>query len=80
MTTNEVRDALHRKPFHPFTIRAASGEEVDVPHPEFLAFSRSGRTISVALRTGGFAILDLLLVDSLKNSDANGTRPKRKRR
>jgi hypothetical protein len=77
MTTNELRDAMRSQPLRPFTIRAASGEEIDVPHPEFVAFSRSGRTISVALPTGGFAIIDLLLVESSRFGESGHRRRRR---
>ena len=77
MTTTELRDAIRSQPFRPFVIRTASGDDVEVPHPEFVAFSRTGRTISVALPTGGFAILDLLLIESLRFED-NGHRRRRR--
>lgn len=77
MTVNELRDALRAEPFHPFLLRTASGEAIDVPRPEFVAFSRSGRTISVARPTGGFAIIDQLLVESLQ-FEGNGRRRRRR--
>jgi len=52
---------------------------VPVDHPEFLAQSPSGRTISVGLQDGTHEVIDLLLVTSLKPR-ANGTAGRRRHR
>ena len=31
-----IRDALHREPFHPFTIELVGGKSYSVPHPEVM--------------------------------------------
>jgi hypothetical protein len=69
MRIEEIHGALRARPFQRFTIRCASGQEIDVPHPEFVAISRAGRAISAALPAGGFAIVDLLLIESLDFGD-----------
>jgi hypothetical protein len=55
----------------------ADGRSLPVEHPEFLALSPAGRTISVGLADGNFEIVDLLLATSLK-SRSNGS-PRRRR-
>jgi hypothetical protein len=37
MDIDEIRGALHRQPFEPFTIRLADGRSLPVPHPDFVA-------------------------------------------
>jgi hypothetical protein len=51
----------------------ADGRRLRVPHPEFRAYSPSGRTILVTHRDDTFSIVDLLPVTELKV--ANGRRP-----
>jgi hypothetical protein len=54
------------RPFRPFTIFTADGRNCDVPSPEWLSFSPSGRTIIVHHPDDSHSILDLLLVTELK--------------
>ncbi len=66
MTIEQLR-AVHRaQPFRPFTLELADGQKVQVPHPEFLAFSRSGRTVFVANEDDAVKIIDLLLVTAIQ--------------
>jgi hypothetical protein len=55
---------LHKaKPYVPFRLALADGQEVDVTHPECVAYNPKGaRMITVALPDGGFKLIDLLLV------------------
>jgi hypothetical protein len=66
MTINELRAHYEERPFQPFRIHAADGRSVDVDHPEFMAFSRSGRVTYVSKVGGGFETIDLLLISSLE--------------
>jgi len=79
MTIERLRKMHEARPFRPFRIHMADGRHLDVVHPEFLAHSRSGRTISVATPDDVFEVIDLLLVTSLEPiSDATkGTSRKR---
>jgi hypothetical protein len=65
MTIEPVRRLHRAQPFEPFSLRLADGRELAVDHPEFLAMSPVGRTISVAQPDGSFDIVDLLRVTSL---------------
>jgi hypothetical protein len=62
MTTEQLRKMHQARPFESFDIHIADGRSLPVEHPEFLALSPAGRTISVGLSDGTFEIVDLLLV------------------
>ena len=65
MTIEQLRNAHHAHPFRPFTIRLADGRAYEVPHPDFLSYSPSGRTIIVHNLDESYGVLDLLLVTDL---------------
>jgi hypothetical protein len=73
MTTDEIRKAIRSQPFRPFTLRLASGQELFVDHPEFVALSKGGRTLAVfSTDDNAFAIIDPLLVEQIRFG-ANGS-------
>ena len=76
MTTEQLREVHRAPPFRPFALELADGNRVHVPHPEFLAFSRTGRTVSVAGENDAFKIIDLLLVTAIDVSDGKAPRPR----
>ncbi len=61
MQAVEIKQLLEKAPFESFTIQMANGRQFVVDHPEIVAFSVDKRTLAVALRSGGFAHLDLRL-------------------
>ncbi|MEE9294942.1 MAG: hypothetical protein V3W34_08295 [Phycisphaerae bacterium] len=71
MTIDQLRKVHQATPFRPFTLQIADGNEVHVPHPEFLWFPPQGsRTIFVATPgQEGVKIIDLLLVASIELGD-----------
>ena len=69
MTTEQFKSALHHQPFRPFKIRMADGRLFDVPHPDFVALSHSGRTVVVFNADETHSVLDLLLMTELQVSD-----------
>jgi hypothetical protein len=75
MTIEELRRQWSAAPFRPFRLHLDDGREYRVDHPEFLSFSRSGRTIAVSDVDDAFEIIDLLHVVSLRIG--NGQRSKR---
>jgi len=77
VTVEKLREMYNAKPFMPFRVHLADGRSVDIDHPEFLMFSRSGRTIYVSKPDDTFEIIDLLLVTSLES--ING-QPRRRRK
>jgi hypothetical protein len=78
MTIEELQKMHQARPFQPFDIYLADGRTLSVEHPEFLARSPVGRTISVGLADGSHVVVDLLLVVSLK--PRNGATKRRGRR
>jgi hypothetical protein len=61
MQATEIKNLLHEAPFQPFTLHMANGRKFVIDHPEIVAFSFDKRSLSVALRSGGFAHVDLRL-------------------
>jgi hypothetical protein len=67
---SELRDALRRKPFHPFTVHLADGREFLVHHHDFLLISPTERSFVIAQLAGGYEIIDPLMVTSLSVSES----------
>jgi hypothetical protein len=61
MPIDEIRSAMHRQPFQPFSVQTADGQAYYVRHPDFIATSTNGRTITV-YDDSGHHILDVRLV------------------
>lgn len=78
MTTVQLRKLYESRPFQPFRLRMADGRSLYVGHPEWMAFSPSGRTVVIHERDDSFQIIDLLLVTSIEVK-ANGKKHVRKR-
>lgn len=66
MTIQQLRAALGATPFRPFTVHMADGRAFEVPHPDFLSMSPTGRTIIVYQQNDEFSILDLLLMTEIQ--------------
>jgi len=66
MQMKELQHAYNTQPFEPFVIHIADGRKVRVDHPDFMALSSAGRSTVVYDKTGGFEIIDVLLISSLK--------------
>ena len=79
MTIEPLRDALQGRPFQPFRLQLGDGAQVDVSHPECVAFHpKSPRIVIVALPDGGFKAIDPLLVAALHVG--NGSKPRGSKR
>jgi hypothetical protein len=65
MELNAIREALHRQPFRPFSLRLADGRELFVPHPDFVALSPR-RVIVINSQDESHSILEPLLIVSLE--------------
>lgn len=70
MTTDQLPKLIKARPFRPFVLRTADGREVEVTHPENIAY-RGGRIAAVVVRDD-VEIIDLLLVPSLKTTVGGG--------
>ena len=55
-----IREALHKQPFKPFTIRLADGRSLAVPHPDFVALSK--RRIVVVAEDDSWTVVEPPLV------------------
>ena len=60
-----IREALADRPFRPFTVRAASGREIRVPHPEHALVSPGGRNLIAALDDDAVKVIDILLIEGI---------------
>jgi hypothetical protein len=78
MTNEAFKRYWEARSFESFVVDLADGRSLTVSHPENIAMSRSGRTISAAAWPDGFDTIDLLLVTRLKPAPRNG-RGKRRR-
>ncbi len=70
MDIQGIRDALHREPFEPFSIRLADGRLLPVPHPDFVALGP--RRIVVVAEDDSWSVIEPPLIVSL---DSKGNRP-----
>jgi hypothetical protein len=69
-TIQQVRDAMHRMPFTPFTVRRVDGRSFVVDHPDFIAVSPDPRGKGVTIhQPGRVHQVDVLLVQSLDYPD-----------
>jgi hypothetical protein len=76
MRIEEIRKRYFAAPFRPFDIVLTSGGSVAVKHPEFMAVSPKGRSVTV-YEDDGALIIDVPLIVALKER-TNGA-GKRKR-
>jgi hypothetical protein len=66
VTTDQLPKLIGDRPFRPFTLRTADGREIEVSHPENIAYG--GGRIAVVVVRDDVEIIDLLLVPSLKTT------------
>ncbi len=79
MTVERLQDLYRAKPFRPFTLHLADGRNVMVKSPESMAFSPTGRTISVHEPDDSLRMIDLLLVTEAIVSSKNGASGRKRR-
>jgi len=66
MTLEQLLRFQHAEPFRPYRIHLADGKSIDVMHPDFLARSRTGRTVTIYRLDETSEVVDLLLVTRLE--------------
>jgi hypothetical protein len=66
MTIQEIQRLKAEKPFHPFRILTLHGREYEVPHPECLGQTPSGRFITIGMPDDSTVTLDLSLVTGIR--------------
>lgn len=65
MTVEHLKQSWGARPFIPFRIIFPGGT-VDVPHPEYLAFSHTGRIAFVSLPDERLMRVDVALITALE--------------
>jgi hypothetical protein len=65
MEVSAIREAMHRQPFRPFSLRLADGRELFVPHPDFVALSPR-QVVVIHHQDESTAILEPLLIVSVE--------------
>ena len=60
MNLEGIRDALHRRPFLPFSIGLVDGRSFEVRHPEFVILGP--RLVTVIMDEATWSVVDPLLV------------------
>jgi hypothetical protein len=71
MDVEGLREALHKEPFEPFTIRMADGRSLPVPHPDFLAVAP--RRVVLVGEDASWSVLEPRLIASLDYSGPHST-------
>lgn len=74
MTIQQLRAAHRATPFKPFTVHMADGQSFNVPHPDFLSMSPTGRTVIIYQEDENFSILDLLLMTEIEMNQTSTRR------
>ena len=77
MTGEQIRSLMTATPFQPFRVYMANGKSVDVPHPDFINLSPTGRMLIVYQPDESFEMIDVLLVTSFETFGKNGARKRR---
>jgi hypothetical protein len=52
----------------------ADGRSFQVPHPDFLSMSPSGRTVIIFQEDDNFSVLDLVLLTEIEETAASGSK------
>jgi len=79
MTIEKLKALNQARPFRPFVIHTADGESFRVDHPEFLAQSPTGRTVTLELGDGSSQHINLLLVTRLAEHPSKSANGKKRR-
>ena len=65
MTIEKIKDLCNAEPFRPFALHLPDGREVSVKHPDFVAFSPTGRILIVVHEDESESIIDPMLVSDV---------------
>ena len=76
MRIEKIRKRYFAAPFRPFDIALTSGRSVAVKHPEFMALSPKGRSVTV-YEDDGASIIDVPLIADLKERTNGASKRKR---
>jgi hypothetical protein len=81
MNPDQLERLRTQRPFEPFTIHVSDGVKYEIPSPEYIIRTKSGRSIAVLTGDGEtFAIIDMLHVTRLTNLSGSELAPEEPRR
>jgi hypothetical protein len=80
MTGEQIKSLYQAVPFEAFRVHMADGRSIDVPHPDFMHLSPTGRRLIVDRSDDSFEVIDVLLVTSVETLSRNGTKSRRRPR
>ncbi len=66
MTVEQIKQVKNATPFVPFRINYPGGASVEVPHPDYISFSTTGRIAYVSLPDDRLIRIDVALITSLE--------------
>ena len=66
MTVDHIKRVKNSIPFVPLRIHYPGGAPVEVPHPDFISFSATGRIAYVSLPDDRLIRIDVALITSLE--------------
>ena len=67
MKVDELRARIHAIPFQPFIVHVPDGRSIQVPHPDFIAITGTGRTAFITFeKKPSFAVIDIPLITQLE--------------
>lgn len=66
MKQERIIEMLHGEPFKPFEIRTSDGRVYEVDHPDFVARSRDGRTITYYTSDDRMVVIDTAQIVALE--------------
>jgi hypothetical protein len=69
MQINDIREALRRHPFQPFTVALADGRKFHIPHRDFIAFPGGRAVILANPHDVSFSVVEPLLIVSLDDAE-----------
>ena len=72
MTLDQFTLVVRRQPFQPFQMVMVDGRSFTVDHPEFVAISRRGRSVTFYAQDNTLHLLDAALIADVVTIDENG--------
>ena len=67
MTVQQIKDNYSAQPFRPFRIHYPGGPPADVPHPEWMSFSPTGRIVTVWTPDEHWKQIDVALITAMES-------------
>jgi hypothetical protein len=65
MTIEAIKTAVLKRPFRPFSVRTADGQQIPVQNQDHVALHPDGKTFVIFEPNGGYRIVDIPLVTDL---------------